>query len=535
VAQGLLPDTAIWPEDNERPWPVTLITGFGAWLAFWPLCGLVALLFGQAVYDNAGIYVLGLFVLGGALVVLRQTDVGLFIEQMAVPALMVGAGCIVFGLVRDLDNAKTLPVMLLALVLTIALLVRRPWLEMLLGAFCCGIVALLLSPAYWYPRWNGIGQFALWLPVHLVLGAWAAGCLLQLTLPPRAAALLETMGAGWLAVVLVMLAWISGSTFLVGGALGGFGLGAGTGLEDTSALALTKPVVSAGLVALAAVVGSKAWPALRQPWLAGPWALAMGLAWFLPTLGGVILALAIAVTTHRWRLASLAGLAAVWIIGSFYYLLAWPLATKAVVLVGGGVGLAGLAWFTHRQRSRVAAGLPPASPAWGTLGARGRAALGILLTAGLTLAVANGAIWQKEQLIAQGQKVYVPLMPVDPTSLMQGDYMALRFITPWALTGMGYPQSYRGERPFVVATRDARGVVSLLRVQDDAEALAPGEFRIQLTRKGGDWVLVTDAWFFKQGDAARFELAKFGEFRVMPDGRALLVGMADAELRPIEP
>lgn len=46
-------------------------------------------------------------------------------------------------------------------------------------------------------------------------------------------------------------------------------------------------------------------------------------------------------------------------------------------------------------------------------------------------------------------------------------------------------------------------------------------------------MVVTDAWFFKEGDAALWQTAKFGEFRVLPDGRALLVGMADADLKAI--
>jgi uncharacterized membrane-anchored protein len=44
---------------------------------------------------------------------------------------------------------------------------------------------------------------------------------------------------------------------------------------------------------------------------------------------------------------------------------------------------------------------------------------------------------------------------------------------------------------------------------------------------------VTDAWFFPEGDGARWSGARFGEFRLLPDGRALLVGMADRELKPI--
>ena len=46
------------------------------------------------------------------------------------------------------------------------------------------------------------------------------------------------------------------------------------------------------------------------------------------------------------------------------------------------------------------------------------------------LPVANVGIWQKEQLIAHGQPVFVELAPVDPRSLMQGDYMRLEFRVP---------------------------------------------------------------------------------------------------------
>jgi uncharacterized membrane-anchored protein len=56
---------------------------------------------------------------------------------------------------------------------------------------------------------------------------------------------------------------------------------------------------------------------------------------------------------------------------------------------------------------------------------------------------------------------------------------------------------------------------------------------MELTPKEGRWVLVTDAWFFKEGEAQRWEKARFGEFRVLPDGRALLVGMRDENLVPL--
>jgi uncharacterized membrane-anchored protein len=96
----------------------------------------------------------------------------------------------------------------------------------------------------------------------------------------------------------------------------------------------------------------------------------------------------------------------------------------------------------------------------------------------------------------------------------------------------------RLERPVVRATLDERGVAGLDRlVAANESADAPGTtantLRLQLTPKNGRWVLVSDAWFFKEGDGERWQAARYGEFRVMPDGRALLVGMADAQLKPI--
>ena len=155
----------------------------------------------------------------------------------------------------------------------------------------------------------------------------------------------------------------------------------------------------------------------------------------------------------------------------------------------------------------------------------------IALSLVAVLAVANVGIWQKQQLIAHGQPVYVELAPVDPRSLMQGDFMRLDYRMPPAVEqGLdGLPST---RRPRVVARRDARGVATVLRL-DNGAPLADGELRIELTPKDGRWVLVSDAWFFKEGEAARWQPARYGEFRVGPDGQALLVGLRGAALEPL--
>jgi uncharacterized membrane-anchored protein len=293
-------------------------------------------------------------------------------------------------------------------------------------------------------------------------------------------------------------------------------------------------VGSALLVLAAAWVVHRAWPAVRQAQAALLVVVLAGLGFFIPMLGGALLALAIAGTTQRWRLAGLAALAAAWITGSFYYQLAWPLATKAMVLTGSGALLGLLAWFTLRA-PRAQPLLAPTSGVTGAAGMTGRraAAGALLLGLAATLLVANVGIAQKERTIAQGRKVYVALAPVDPRSLMQGDFMRLNFnLPPEAST---HQELAWGERPHAIGTLDERGVVHWRRVATAQEPLQPGELRFELTPRDGRWTLVTDAWYFREGDAARWEAAKFGEFRVEPSGKALLVGLANAQLQSIAP
>jgi uncharacterized membrane-anchored protein len=114
---------------------------------------------------------------------------------------------------------------------------------------------------------------------------------------------------------------------------------------------------------------------------------------------------------------------------------------------------------------------------------------------------------------------------------MQGDYMRLNYRLP-AETDSLDKLSLHG-RPFVVVKRDARGVAQPLRIVKTREPLPAGEMHIELTPHEGGWVLVSDAWHFPEGDGQRWSAARYAEFRVLPDGRALLVGLADANLKPI--
>ncbi len=527
-AQGLLPADTALPADEGRPWPVVLLTALGAWLATVPLLGVIGLLLGDLLQRDVGPYLVGTLLIGAAVVVLRSRDLPLFVEQLAIPALLTGGGSLGFGLFRDLHTSAA--ALLLALVaLGVAAALRAAWLRLLLGAAAATLFAVALA---FEPRrvFDGMAPQPWWLAWHLVLGI----ALLAQWLPRRAAlaAVLEPTAAGALLAALAGLAWWSGMSFLVGGSLAGFAGEVAQELGRRPAAPVPwwhgLQAASALLAASAAAWSLRRWASLRHAAFVAAALVLVALSFFLPALGAVLLALAACATSARWRLAAAAGVAAAWSIGAFYYQLAWPLSTKALVLAGAGAALALLAaWVVQRdQHAAPKPDTPAAAPSAGR-GAR----LGIALSLLAVLAVANVGIVQKEQLIRDGRPVFVALAPVDPRSLMQGDYMRLNFSLP---IGVDERRDglLRAQRPHVVATLDARGIATLQRI-DDGRPLAAGEQRIELTPKDGQWTLVSDAWFFAEGEAPRWAKARYGEFRVDARGHALLVGLRGPDLETL--
>lgn len=530
IAEGLLPADAQAPSAEHRPWPVVLLTALGAWIAAIPLMGLVFALVGDLLDTGAGSYLVGAAVLAGALSLMRRPGLPLFVEQLALPALMVGAGLLGFALFRDLPM-RMAALLLLGLVLALATWLQRPWLRVLLGAAAAALLSVQLLPSRWFDL--GGGMLSFWLAPHLLLAIWAGALWVQQRhvldgARVRWAALIEALASGWVLVALAGLCWLAGMTFLVGGVLGTSAVGElalelGRALSPSHRwLPLLMRAGSLGFALAGALLLARCWPGCRRPLFFVLAAVLAALAWLLPSLGGALFALALLAAGQRWRLAGAAAVAVAWIIGSFYYQLHWPLGQKALLLLGMGALLGLLAWLTKRRAAAPAlAAATPARGRWVLLG--GAAAV---------LLVANSAIWQKERLIREGRPVFVALAPVDPRSLMQGDFMRLNFALP-AAVDTPLLQDLGSQRPRLVARLDARGVAQLLRLHVGDAALAEGELLLALTPKDGRWVLVSDAWFFEEGRAAAFEAARFGEFRVLPDGRALLVGMADQSLRSI--
>lgn len=152
----------------------------------------------------------------------------------------------------------------------------------------------------------------------------------------------------------------------------------------------------------------------------------------------------------------------------------------------------------------------------------------VLLWCVAVLVLVNRAIVDKEQLLAEGQVVFLELAPVDPRSLMQGDYMALRFRIADGIesqrTAADVPTSGT-----IVALLDARSVATFERL-DNGQPLQANEVRLQYRVREGQLKFATNAFFFEEGSANLYEGARYGEFRVDDEGALLLTGLRGPNL-----
>jgi uncharacterized membrane-anchored protein len=480
---------------------------------------LVGLIFMMGGGSHVFALICGALVLAASVFLLHSREMPLFAEQLAVPGLLAGTGLVAFGTAEMLHASRAGVDLALLIACLVAVPVRQAWVRTLLGA----AIGVLGAASLWLRIDDWPGPMPAQLPWLAVACAWLLLHMAQRAFVLEAAtarwiAGMEAVSAGMAAASLSGMIWASGHTFLLGA-----GLDAAIGGTASVGGIATMRGMSAALAIAGGAWLAWRWPVLLSWWYGAMVGLGALLAWFVPLLGVTLAILCVCVESRRYVLATYAGFAAAWMVGGLYYATAWPLAAKAQLLAGVGLALALLGRYAVAaprlapapEPELVPERLPQAAPQ--ILDKYRRA--GFLLSGLLVLGIANAAIWQKESVIHSGAAVYVELAPVDPRSLMQGDYMRLSFRLP-------HPASHGafGSTAQVVASVDERGVARLLRLRD-GRALADGEFAIDLVRRHGAWTLVTDAWYFKEGEAQRWSKARYGEFRVAPDGKALLVGL----------
>lgn len=141
----------------------------------------------------------------------------------------------------------------------------------------------------------------------------------------------------------------------------------------------------------------------------------------------------------------------------------------------------------------------------------------------------NLLVVQKEQLLANGQTVLLPLAPVDPRSLMQGDYMVLRYEAVLDLErALGQAPARDGK---LVLTLDGRQVATF-HALDSGQQLTQNQVTLRF-RVRDEIRLGAESFFFQEGKAEHYAVAKYGELKVTPSGDAVLVGLRGPDLEKL--
>jgi uncharacterized membrane-anchored protein len=146
----------------------------------------------------------------------------------------------------------------------------------------------------------------------------------------------------------------------------------------------------------------------------------------------------------------------------------------------------------------------------------------LAVTVVIILGLINFEIRRKEAIVANGVTVLLRIAPRDPRSLLQGDYMALRYaMARQVATDAKEANITDGLIVTELAESGEAGFVAIY----DGQSLTDTQQLLKFRQRGESLRLASDAFFFEEGQWETYERARFGELRVSNDGEAVLVGL----------
>ena len=144
----------------------------------------------------------------------------------------------------------------------------------------------------------------------------------------------------------------------------------------------------------------------------------------------------------------------------------------------------------------------------------------------------NYEIWKKENILRSGDQVYIDLAPADPRSLIQGDYMRLRYRLPREMLGKTKSMPRKG---YLVGELDDKKIFAIKSLYSAEYQLKQNERIIQYRVRGGRLRIGSGAYFFQEGHAKHYNNARYGELRLDSTGQSILVALRDKDLNLLGP
>jgi uncharacterized membrane-anchored protein len=93
----------------------------------------------------------------------------------------------------------------------------------------------------------------------------------------------------------------------------------------------------------------------------------------------------------------------------------------------------------------------------------------------------------------------------------------------------GFNQDSIPKTGFMVVTKNAEGVVQRERLQRSKAPLNSGEFLVNYTKSNWRLNIGAESYFFEEGTASVYEVAKYGGIKIDNAGNSLLVGLYDED------
>ncbi|MBP3716280.1 MAG: GDYXXLXY domain-containing protein [Paludibacteraceae bacterium] len=130
---------------------------------------------------------------------------------------------------------------------------------------------------------------------------------------------------------------------------------------------------------------------------------------------------------------------------------------------------------------------------------------------------------KNEQVISNGPEIYLQLRPVDPRSIMQGDYMELNYSLCNEIN-----KRNEKEKGYAIVGVDKE---QLIRLQDEVKPVNDGEVALKYTAghhgRNGRIRLSNHSYFFQEGTGSIYSQAKYALVKVDKCGNIHIVHLCD--------
>lgn len=154
-------------------------------------------------------------------------------------------------------------------------------------------------------------------------------------------------------------------------------------------------------------------------------------------------------------------------------------------------------------------------------------------TVAVFLYFVNTGIMNAENNIKNATVAYFELAPVDPRSLIQGDYMTLRYTIENDARDVVSGNRDRGQ---LVLSIDENQIAHFERRYFEDDTLEDDEILVNFYARSSWSVRVgVDSFFFQEGQAEAYSVARYAEVRILEDGGVMLIHLADENRETIVP